>query len=988
MTKPDVESITGLSPAISIDQKTTSTNPRSTVGTITEINDYLRLLYAHVGQTHCPKCHRPVKAQTIHEIVDNIQTIIDVKISGRQDKQTDRKPTNIKIQILAPIVQGKKGTYEKLFQQYLAKGFARIRIDGQDKRLDDWENFKLEKYKKHTISLIIDRFKLTLADTFDSAKQPWKSPGDNENASTQNATQGRARNQETDKTDTAENPNTTNTDNDATDNTSISVRTKRFIDAVELATSLTDGEVMIDIDGTTHFFSEHNTCTYCNLSFPKLEPASFSFNSPKGACQTCHGLGYLKEVDIATTYNPRLTISEGGIFFWNNRTTKDTWTRRVLEAVGREHGFDLKTPIGQYSQTHFDLIFHGKGAKPKYRIEYINRQGLKRSYDAHFEGLIPEMTRRYYETTSEFQKKDLEKYFRSSECSKCHGKRLNPYSLAVTLENDTGDTANITQLGDRPLHQVIQFLQNLRLDKTKSAIAHPIIKEILSRLSFIQAVGLDYLTLNRRANTLSGGEAQRVRLASQIGTGLTGVLYVLDEPSIGLHARDVDKLLSTLRELRDNGNTVIVVEHDLETMQNADHIIDIGPYAGVHGGKLVAQGSFDEVSMLNTLTAKYLRKELRVGDSLTVVAPATIATGRQLKIDENLTSSPNTKPSNQITKQLDSINTGTTQKLTLHGVSTHNLKDIDVSIPLGKFVCVTGVSGSGKSSLINDTLYPILMNEKMRSRKPTGEYTSIDGLENIDKVIGIDQSPIGRTPRSNPVTYIGAFTYIRELFAGTQEAKARGYKPGRFSFNVKGGRCEHCRGDGQIKVEMQFLPDVYVQCEQCKGRRYNDTVLDIDFKGANIADVLEMTVEEAAQFFQAHPPIARRLELLQSVGLGYIKLGQPATTLSGGESQRVKLAKELSKTMRGHTVYILDEPTTGLHFYDVDKLLLVLKRLVARNNTVIVIEHNLDIIRHADWIIDLGPEGGEAGGQIVAEGTVQDVMATKGSYTGEWLGRG
>ena len=921
MTKPDVESITGLSPAISINQKTTSSNPRSTVGTVTEINDYLRLLFANVGATHCPQCGQPVHAQTIDEITQNVLSLI--------------KPEN-KIQILAPIVQGKKGSFTNLFEHYISKGFARVRVDGNTYTLDEYENFNLDKNKKHYIELIIDRFK------------------------------GSSLLQHPDKS----------SQTDAAKDTAH----KRLVDAIELATSLTDGEVLIEIDGTDHFFSENNTCTACNISFPRIEAASFSFNSPKGACPNCHGLGYLKEIDIDKIYNPRLTIREGGIFPWNTRTTKESWTLKTLESVAKTHGFNLRTRIGDYPQEIFDLIFYGKGAKPKYTIEYTNRQGLRKIYDAQFEGVIPETHRRYRETTSDFARRDLEKYFVEHKCTVCQGRRLNPYSLAVTITSKSfkkgaksSESLNISQLGELPLKDVIKFLKNLQLNKTQAKIAKPIVKEVNNRLQFLLDVGLEYLTLNRKTNTLSGGEAQRIRLASQIGTGLTGVLYVLDEPSIGLHARDIQRLIKTLIELRDLGNTVIVVEHDYDTMKAADWIIDIGPKAGVHGGKLVGEGSFDIISKLNTLTAKYLSGKKSVGDSL-----------KQLERDTDTQISNNSSGSNSPAHQSDTTSSSD-KTLTLTGVTTHNLKSVTAEFPLGKFICVTGVSGSGKSSLVNDTLYPILMNEKMRSRKPVGEYTSIDGLEYVDKVIGIDQTPIGRTPRSNPVTYIGAFTHIRELFANTNEAKARGYKPGRFSFNVKGGRCEHCKGDGQIKIEMQFLADMYVTCEHCKGKRYNETVLDIDYKGKNIADVLDMTVNEAVDFFKNHPPISRRLNLLKEVGLGYIKLGQPATTLSGGESQRIKLAKELSKMVRGHTVYILDEPTTGLHFHDIDKLLLVLKRLVARNNTVIVIEHNLDLIKFADWIIDMGPGGGDAGGKIVATGTVQDIANNPKSVTGNYL---
>jgi excinuclease ABC subunit A len=872
MKKPDVDSIEGLSPAISIDQKTAGSNPRSTVGTITEIYSYLRLLYGNIGIAHCPNCGTAVEAQTIQEITQKVLTHL--------------KGSTKKFQIVSPLIKNRKGEFSSLFDKLLARGFLRVIVDGDTYMLDDIEDIKLDEYKKHDIDLVIDRLEAKDLDQ------------------------------------------------------------KRLTDAIELATVQSKGEVKVLIEGEDPlFFSENNTCPKCGISYPKITPASFSFNAPEGACPECSGLGVIKELDINLLYNPNLTILEGGIFPWSNRTSKDSWTLKILESVAKEHNFDLKTPIKKYSPEIFDLIFYGKGTKPVYTIQYTNRFGRTRIYETPFEGVINEMNRRYKETSSEYSKMETEKYMVERVCDVCKGKRLKPYSLAVTINEK-----NIDEITNTSIDDLIVFFNSLELKGNKAQIAKPITKEICARLNFLRNVGLDYLTLSRKATTLSGGESQRIRLASQIGTGLTGVLYVLDEPSIGLHQRDVSKLLTSLEDLRDTGNSVIVVEHDEETIRHADWIVDIGPNAGKHGGKVVAQGTFGDIKQSSSLTAKYLRRELAVGQNL--------KRNPDLLVKDSL-------------------------KFT--GLTTHNLKNLDLEIPLNRFICITGVSGSGKSSLINDTVYPALMNKVMHSKYEEGAYKSIEGTSHINQVINIDQSPIGRTPRSNPATYTGVFTPIREIFASTKEAQARGYQAGRFSFNAKGGRCEKCQGDGQIKIEMQFLPDMYVTCDACNGSRYNEEALQIDYKGKNISEVLNMTVEEASEFLKNIPSIYRKLKVLNDVGLGYIELGQSALTLSGGESQRIKLSKELSKMSRGHTLYILDEPTTGLHYHDIDKLLTLLKGLVDKGSTVICVEHNLDVVKFADWIIDLGPEGGDKGGYIVAQGTVEDVIKNKNSWTGKYL---
>ncbi len=875
MKKPDVDSITGLSPAISIDQKTTGSNPRSTVGTITEIYSYLRLLYGHVGQPHCPNCGIPIESQTIEEITKKVLK----RIKGSTES----------ISIVSPLIKNRKGQFKFLLDKLLSKGFLRVIIDNETYLLDDIEDLNLDENKKHTIDLVIDR--LTAED---SESKEFK---------------------------------------------------KRLTDDIELATHESDGEVKVLIDKEELLFSEHNTCIKCGVSYPKITPLSFSFNAPEGACDNCTGLGFLKQIDIKLLYNPNLTIREGGIFPWGNRTTKDSWTTRILNEVARVHKFDLKTPIKDYSQEIFDLIFYGKGAKKYYEIEYTNRFGHTNSHTTQYEGVVKEIERRYNETTSEFARHEYEKYMREITCPVCNGKKLKPYSLAVTIKEK-----NIIVITDISITESYNFLKDLSLSGNKKKIAEPIVKEILARLDFLINVGLEYLTLSRQAGTLSGGESQRIRLASQIGTGLSGVVYVLDEPSIGLHPRDISKLTESLKQLRDEGNSLIIVEHDPETMRQADWVIDVGPMAGKHGGEITAEGTYEQVKQTDTITAKYLSNTLTI------------------KKEDKKTENREDKGAIKIS-----------------GVSTNNLKNIDVNFPLGKLISVTGVSGSGKSSLIENTLVPALANETMHTKLVEGTYKGIEGVENIDKVISIDQSPIGRTPRSNPATYTGIFTHIRDLYANLNESKARGYKPGRFSFNVKGGRCEKCKGEGEIKIEMQFLSDIYITCDQCNGSRYNSDVLQIDYKGKNIAQALQMTVEEALKFFKNHPVITRKLEILNKVGLGYIELGQSALTLSGGESQRVKLAKELSKISTGKTLYILDEPTTGLHYYDVDNLLQILAELVYKGNTVIVVEHNLEIVRNSDWIIDLGPEGGDSGGEVVAEGTILDITNNSKSYTGKYL---
>jgi excinuclease ABC subunit A len=875
MDKPDVDFIEGLSPAISIDQKSASRNPRSTVGTITEVYDYLRLLYARIGVPHCPNCGRVVSRQTPQQIVDRILEL----------------PEGTRFQVLAPVVRGRKGEYESLLEDLAKQGFARARIDGEVHELGAAAGDlpKLARYENHTIEVIVDRL---------------------------------------------------------VNRAGIE---RRLTDSLETALRLAEGVAEVQLvsreeteEGETLVFSQHLACTNCGVSFDELAPRNFSFNSPYGACPHCAGLGTKFEVDPELVVpNTDLSIDEGAIAPWQG--TQSEWFQRVLAAVAETHGFKTSTPWKKLSKAHQKVLLYGAGTK-KIDVSFKNRYGRVRTYSTHYEGAVPHLQRRHVDTESDFVREQMEGYMREVPCAECGGARLKPDSLAVTV-----DSRNIFELCNLSIREAAAVLAAMELSERDKLIAERVVKEINARMQFLLDVGLDYLTLNRNAGTLAGGEAQRIRLASQIGSGLVGVLYVLDEPSIGLHQRDNKKLIDTMLRLRDLGNTVIVVEHDEDTMKVADYIVDIGPGAGEHGGEIVVAGTFkDLVKTKASMTGQY------VSGKRSIAVPEM---RREPRADW----------------------------LIVRGAREHNLQDIDVEFPLGCFVCVTGVSGSGKSTLVNDILYRALMQKVYKSKTVPGKHKKIEGTEFLDKVINIDQSPIGRTPRSNPATYTGVFDHIRKLFAQTQESKVRGYQPGRFSFNVKGGRCEACSGDGTIKIEMHFLPDVYVPCEVCKGARYNRDTLDILFKGKNIAEVLDMPCEEAATFFENQPIIARHMQTIVDVGLGYVRLGQPATTLSGGEAQRVKLASELSKRGTGHTIYILDEPTTGLHFEDIRRLLTVLSRLVDQGNTVLVIEHNLDVIKTADWIIDLGPEGGSGGGTVLVEGTPETVAKTPESYTGQFL---
>ena len=867
MEKPDVESIEGLSPAISIDQKSTNRNPRSTVGTVTEIYDYFRLLYARIGIPHCPKCGRVIAKQSVDQMVDQIMAL----------------PERTRIQLLAPVVRGRKGRHEKLLDQARRSGYVRVMIDGNMYELS--EEIALDKNIKHNIQIVVDRLVVR--------------PGIE----------------------------------------------KRLTDSIESVLHLADGLLVVDtMGGNTMNFSQSFSCPDCGISVDEVEPRSFSFNNPFGACPHCLGLGYKMEFDERLMIpDPSLSISQGAIAVlgWQSCTDKGSFTRAILDALAEEYQFSLDTPFEEYPKKIHDVLIYGtNGHSVKVRYKGQRGEGL---YDVAFEGLIKNVERRYRETGSETTKQEYESFMQITPCPACHGQRLKPESLAVTV----GDK-NIFEVTDMSIASLTEFLKQLTLTETQKLIGSQVLKEIRARVQFLMDVGLDYLTLTRATASLSGGEAQRIRLATQIGSGLVGVAYILDEPSIGLHQRDNDKLLKTLCHLRDLGNTLIVVEHDEDTMRAADCIVDIGPGAGEHGGQLVAIGTAEELmENKNSITGAYLSGRRKI----------PVPTERK-------------KP---------------TGWLTVKGASQNNLKNIDVKFPLGVFTCVTGVSGSGKSSLVNEILYKSLARTLNHARTIPGDHKKILGMEQLDKVINIDQSPIGRTPRSNPATYTGVFDQIRDLFASTADAKARGYKKGRFSFNVKGGRCEACSGDGIIKIEMHFLPDVYVPCEVCHGKRYNRETLEVKYKGKSIYDVLNMTVEEALPFFENLPSIRRKIETLYDVGLSYIRLGQPSTTLSGGEAQRIKLATELSRRSTGKTIYILDEPTTGLHFADVHKLIDILKRLAEGGNTVVVIEHNLDVIKTADYIIDIGPEGGDRGGTVIAQGTPEEVAKNPVSYTGRYV---
>ena len=867
MEKPNVEKIEGLSPAISIDQKSTNRNPRSTVGTVTEIYDYFRLLYARIGTPHCPDCGKEISRQTVDQMVDHIMSM----------------PEGTKLQLLAPTVRGRKGEHAKVLDKAKRSGYVRVRIDGNMYELE--EEIKLDKNIKHNIEIVVDR--LVVKEGIQ----------------------------------------------------------RRLTDSIESVLELTDGLLMVDvIGGETQTFSQSFSCPDCGTSVEEIEPRSFSFNNPFGACPGCFGLGYKMEFDMDLMIpDQSLSINQGAIVVmgWQSCNDGKSFTNAILRALGEEYGFDLDTPFKDYPEKIQHILIHGTGGK-EVKVYYKGQRG-EGTYPVAFEGLIKSVERRYKETFSETSKQEYETYMRITPCKECKGMRLKRSSLAVTICDK-----NIYEITNLSIGHLQEFLNQMELTPTKQLIGKQVLKEIKARVGFLMDVGLDYLSLSRATASLSGGEAQRIRLATQIGSGLVGVCYILDEPSIGLHQRDNDKLLATLKNLRDMGNTLIVVEHDEDTMFAADHIVDIGPGAGSHGGRVVAQGTAEEIMQVEeSITGQYLSGKLRIP------VPATRRTP--------------------------------TGWLKVEKAQENNLKKIDVEIPLGVMTCVTGVSGSGKSSLVNEILYKSLAKQLNRARTIAGKHDKITGVEQLDKVIDIDQSPIGRTPRSNPATYTGVFDQIRDLFASTPDAKAKGYSKGRFSFNVKGGRCEACSGDGIIKIEMHFLPDVYVPCEVCGGKRYNRETLEVKYKDKSIFDVLDMTVEEAMPFFENLPSIRRKIETLYDVGLSYVKLGQPSTTLSGGEAQRIKLATELSKRSTGHTIYILDEPTTGLHFADVHKLIEILHRLAEGGNTVVVIEHNLDVIKTADYIIDMGPEGGDRGGRVVAKGTPEEVACVEGSYTGKYV---
>ena len=866
MEKPDVESIEGLSPAIAIDQKTTSKNPRSTVGTVTEIYDYIRLLYARIGEPHCPNCGKKIEKQTIDQIVETVMNL---------EKGT-------KIQVLAPVIRGKKGEYKTLLENFSKEGFVRARVDGEIFELTD--DIDLDRKKKHSIDLVVDRLII---------KEDIRS---------------------------------------------------RLAESIEISLKYANNLVVISTPHNEILFSQNYACPDCNISIEELSPRMFSFNNPFGACPECTGIGYLMKMDEDLIIpDKNKTLYDGVKAFGSSSMKKgDTMAKMYFESIAKHYGVDIKVPIKKLPKDFLNKILYGTGNE-KIDFKYTSVAG-ERKFTAPFEGVIPTLERRYRETKSQGMRDFYEYYMTESPCEACHGARLKKESLAVTVGGK-----NIQELTNMSITKIQDFINNLKLDKTKTLIANQILKELNKRLQFLVDVGLEYLTLSRPAGTLSGGEAQRIRLATQIGAGLTGVLYILDEPSIGLHQRDNDKLIATLKKLRDLGNTVIVVEHDEDTMYAADYIIDIGPEAGIHGGNVICTGTVENIKQNpNSITGAYLSGR------------------KQIKVPEK-----RRKPNGK--------------SIEIKGARENNLKNIDVKIPLGVFTCVTGVSGSGKSTLINEILYKGLAKELYKSSEFPGKHDKILGIDNIDKVINIDQSPIGRTPRSNPATYTGVFDLIRDIFAGTNEAKLRGYEKGRFSFNVSGGRCETCQGDGVLKIEMHFLPDIYVPCEVCHGKRYNRETLEVKYKGKNISDVLDMTVEESLDFFSNIPKIKQKIQTLYDVGLGYIKLGQPSTTLSGGEAQRVKLATELSKRATGKTLYILDEPTTGLHTADVHRLIDILQRLVDTGNSIVVIEHNLDLIKTADYIIDLGPESGEKGGEVIAIGTPEQIIKNEKSYTGKFL---
>lgn len=869
MEKPDVESIQGLSPAISIDQKSTNRNPRSTVGTVTEIYDYLRLLYARIGIPHCPKCGREIKRQTIDQMVDQIMML----------------PERTKFQLLAPVVRGRKGEHKKVFESARKSGYVRVRVDGNVYELS--EDINLEKNNKHNIEIVVDRL---------AVKEGMQ---------------------------------------------------RRLADSIENVMKLSDGLMIVDVIGGTPInFSMSFACPDCGISIDEIEPRSFSFNNPYGACPECFGLGYKMEFDVDLMIpDKRLSINEGAIqaMGWQSCNDPKSFTYAILNALSKAYNFSMDTPFGEYPDEIKNVLIHGTGGR-EVEVHYTGQRGSG-VYPVAFEGLIKNMERRYRETGSDVMKQEYEEFMRITPCKVCKGQRLKASSLAVTV----GDK-NIYEVTDMSIVKLVDYFDTLELNEMQHKIGDQILKEIKSRIGFLNNVGLDYLTLSRATGTLSGGEAQRIRLATQIGSGLVGVTYILDEPSIGLHQRDNDKLLAALMRLRDLGNTLIVVEHDEDTMRAADYIVDIGPAAGEHGGEVIATGTAEDIMKCDkSITGAYLSGRMKI-------------------------------PVPKVRKEPAGW-------ITIRGARQNNLKNIDVDIPLGIMTCVTGVSGSGKSSLVNEILYKTLARDLNRARCIPGEHDDITGINQLDKVINIDQSPIGRTPRSNPATYTGVFDLIRDLFAATPDAKAKGYKKGRFSFNVKGGRCEACSGDGILKIEMHFLPDVYVPCEVCGGKRYNRETLDVKYKGKSIYDVLDMTVEEAVKFFDNVPAIKRKIETLNDVGLSYIRLGQPSTELSGGEAQRIKLAAELSKRSTGRTIYILDEPTTGLHFADVHKLVEILHKLTESGNTVVVIEHNLDVIKTADYIIDIGPEGGDRGGTVIAKGTPEEVAAVPESYTGQYVSK-